>query len=34
MDNMYGQKQAGRVWYRFLVKGLLELGCSGVYEEK
>jgi Reverse transcriptase (RNA-dependent DNA polymerase) len=26
LRNVYGQKQAGRVWNQFLVKGLLELG--------
>jgi len=26
VKNLYGQKQAGRVWYQFLKKGLLEIG--------
>jgi hypothetical protein len=26
LKNLYGQKQAGRVWYNHLVNGLLELG--------
>jgi len=26
VKNLYGQKQAGRVWYQYLTKGLKELG--------
>jgi hypothetical protein len=26
IKNLYGQKQAGRVWYQYLTKGLQELG--------
>jgi hypothetical protein len=26
--NLYGQKQAGRVWYQYLVDGLLEIGFT------
>ncbi len=26
IKNLYGQKQAGRVWYQYLVKGLQEMG--------
>jgi hypothetical protein len=28
IKNLYGQKQAGRVWYQYLSKGLEELGVS------
>jgi len=28
LRNLYGQKQAGRVWNRFLVEGLLNIGLT------
>ena len=28
VNNLYGQKQAGRVWNKFLTKGLLQLGFT------
>ncbi len=28
VNNLYGQKQAGRVWYKHLVKGLEEIGFT------
>ena len=28
VKNLYGQKQAGRVWYMWLTKGLLQMGFT------
>lgn len=28
INNLYGQKQAGRVWNKFLLKGLQEMGFT------
>lgn len=28
LNNLYGQRQAGCVWYQYLVKGLLESGFN------
>jgi hypothetical protein len=28
INNLYGQKQAGRVWYQYLTKGLKELSFT------
>jgi hypothetical protein len=34
IKNLYGRKQAGRVWYQYLTKGLLELGFTQSYVDQ